>query len=177
MAGKRKITVRDKDIDRPEMEELFNEMVASLDISREDVALSKLLMAGVPALADLASEDRLLAGLVAMEPKLTMAELESACAKIEDLAIALLVATRSERHVAKAGMTAEGADALGAETHGDEAIEILETMKAQHESLEIDLDPETVPLLPPIMTPETVEASISQIRAAMGKGRSKSRHQ
>ena len=166
MAGKRKFPGMSSEVEAGDMERLLQEMADEMDISREDMALSKLLMAGMPAIADLASDDKLLPALVAIEPKLTMAELESCCAKIEDLAIALLASVRSERHAAKDAETSEGSGTQGSTLHGEEALEILESMQAQFDSDEIDFDADTPPL-PPMMTPDMIAQNVTSIRAAM----------
>ena len=169
MQRPRKIVTSARELKAKGMERLVADMVESLGISSEELTVARISAAGLPGLADLADADKLGAAMVGIDPKMTLAGIDTCCGRLEDLAIALLVGIRGERHANAALLKTHGGNAPAAAVHGDRAIEILEQMKEYADNDDIEIDEDTVPPLPPIMATEEIESNIAAIRAAKAK--------
>ena len=81
-----------------DVEVTFDDLDDSMPISEADRAIARLAMVPMPIIVDLADEKSLSGMLVAIDPKLSLADVDEGLSKLEDLAIALLTISRECRH-------------------------------------------------------------------------------
>jgi len=110
-----------------DIENLFDKMLgADFKPSLVDKALAKLWDNGLPGMMEVQELDALPAALIAMEPRLTLQQVDEACGKLEDLAILLLTTARAARHEVQESMADVGGATAACKVQGDQALAFLD---------------------------------------------------
>ena len=107
---------------------VFDEIANSMPLTQVDRALGHVSVGSLPLLLALAEDDQLHAALVAVDPKLSLDDVDEGCGKLEDLAIALLTATRNCRHEVRGLIDANSRATLAAKVMGPAAGEALDKL-------------------------------------------------
>ena len=116
-----------------------------------DLALTAIGATGVPGIVAFVGDGDLPAALLGCCPTLTLADIDAACGKLEDLAILLLTQTRATRHEVAEAIATAGAESPAIGEFGEDALEMLDVL-GELGALE----------------PEEIEANRRQLTSALG---------
>jgi hypothetical protein len=113
-----------------ELEALFGDDADLPDMTPGEMAAAAVSMLPPPVLAMLGADEKLPGLLVAIDPELSLADVDQGLDKIEDLLISMLAEVRSQRRAITSGPGSDNLDARASTIHGKDAIELLNSFLA-----------------------------------------------
>lgn len=108
-----------------ELEALFADDPDMADMTPGEMAAAAISMLPPPVLAMLGADEKLAGLLVAIDPELSLADVDVGLDKIEDLLISMLAEVRSQRRAITSGAGSDNLDARASTIHGKDAVELL----------------------------------------------------
>lgn len=119
-----------------ELDDMFSESEEDdeLDMSASEIAAANLSAVPMPLLAMLGSDERVAALLVALDPELSLNDMDHALELYEDLLISVLAEVRNQRREITDGPGSDNLAARGSSIHGKAAVEVLDTLLSTVES-------------------------------------------
>ena len=108
-----------------ELEALFGDDADIPDMSPGEMAAAAVSMLSPPMLAMLGADDKLAGLLLAIDPDLSLAEVDKGLDRIEDLLISMLAEVRSQRRNITTGPGSDNLEARASGIHGKDAIDLL----------------------------------------------------
>ena len=114
----------------PDLQALLDQLEASMPAGKVDKALARLAEGGLMGLVATASEGTLAAALAAIDPTLTLSDVDAACGKLEDLAILLLSQARCTRHEVSELADRHAASTPSGKVLAKQALDVLDELGA-----------------------------------------------
>lgn len=108
----------------------LDEDLGELPVTPAEHAAVTLCLVPLPAMVAMAGEDAIPPALTAIDPKLTLGDVDAACAKIEDLAIMMLSQVRATRHEVASAIAGASERTLAAKAYGEGALGALDLLKS-----------------------------------------------
>jgi hypothetical protein len=110
-----------------ELEAMFGEDGELPDMTPGEMASATLSTIPPPILAMMGADEKLAALMVAIDPELSLADVNEGLERYEDLLISMLAEVRNQRREITGGPGADNLDARASTIHGKAAVELLET--------------------------------------------------
>ncbi len=110
-----------------ELEAMFGEDGDLPDMTPGEMASATLSTIPAPILAMMGADDKMAALMVAIDPELSLADVDEGLERYEDLLISMLAEVRNQRREITGGPGADNLDARASTIHGKAAAELLES--------------------------------------------------
>jgi hypothetical protein len=110
-----------------ELEAMFGEDGELPDMTPGEMASATLSTIPPPILAMMGADDKMAALMVAIDPELSLADVDEGLERYEDLLISMLAEVRNQRREITGGPGADNMDARASTIHGKAATELLES--------------------------------------------------
>jgi hypothetical protein len=98
-----------------------------MDMTPGEMASATLSTIPAPILAMMGADDKMAALMVAIDPELSLADVDEGLERYEDLLISMLAEVRNQRREITGGPGADNLDARASTIHGKAAAELLES--------------------------------------------------
>ena len=108
-----------------ELDALFADDADLADMSPGEKVAAAVSMLPPPVLAMLGADEKLPGLLVAIDPELSLGEVDRGLDRIEDLLIAMLAEVRNQRRAITTGPGSDNLEARASTIHGKDAVELL----------------------------------------------------